>query len=252
VTRHRSGAPFETDVWELYQLPDDFSESRDLSREHPERLEALVALWWEEARRNNVLPLDDRAQARAFYRDPATTARREFVMLPGTRLLTPVSGPNFAMRPFRIEAHMAPLTGDEEGVLFAYGRRAAGFVFYMKDGRLCFDYNLAGRHTLVRSPDHVTRESSQLAGELTVEGARARLQLSVDGKSVATSELPMTFPAGFGLLSSQCGMNDPSPVSSEYSSPFRFTGILEHVLVTLGDSDGSAGVGLWDAALRRQ
>jgi hypothetical protein len=47
-------------------------------------------------------------------------------------------------------------------------------------------------------------------------------------------------------------MNDPSPVSSEYSSPFRFTGILEHVVVTLGDSDGSAGVGLWDAALRRQ
>ena len=76
-------------------------------------------------------------------------------MLPGTRLLTPVSGPNFAMRPFRIEARIAPLAGGEEGVLFAYGRRAAGFALYLKDGRLCFDYNLAGRHSVLRSRDPV-------------------------------------------------------------------------------------------------
>ncbi len=104
VTRHQSGDPYERDRWELYYLPDDYSETRDLAEAEPARLATLVALWWEEARRNGVLPLDDRAQARAFARDPETTARRRFVMLPGTRLLTPVSGPNFAMRSFEIEA----------------------------------------------------------------------------------------------------------------------------------------------------
>ena len=64
--------------------------------------------------------------------------------------------------------------------------------------------------------------------------------------------LPMGFPAGFGLLSSQCGMNDPSPVSPEYEAPFRFSGGLEKVVVSLSDADAVAIAGLWEAALRKQ
>ncbi|HVL21642.1 MAG TPA: arylsulfatase [Amaricoccus sp.] len=252
VTRHRSGTPYEADVWELYYLPDDYAETHDLAAAEPGRLRQMVDLWWEEARRYDVLPLDDRAQARAFARDPASTARQEFVMLPGTRLLTPVSGPNFAMRPFRIEAETAPLAGGEEGVLFAYGRRAAGFSLYLKDGRLCFDYNLAGRHTLLRSAEPIAAGVTQLAGELYLDMGQARFELSADGAPVGTGDLPMGFPAGFGLLSSQCGMNYPSPVSRAYRAPFRFTGRLDRVVVTLGNQDRAAGDGLWEAALRRQ
>lgn len=252
VTRHRSGTPFADDVWELYDLADDPSETRDLSHAHPGRRRALVDLWWEEARRNGVLPLDDRAQARAFARDPATTARREFVMLPGTRLLTPVSGPNFAMRSFRIEARVAALAGGEAGVLFAYGRRAAGFALYLKDGRLCFDYNLAGRHSILRSRDPLAGGLTRLAGTLVLDAGRARVELSGDGTPLGAADLPMGFPGGFGLLSAQCGMNYPSPVSEEYAAPFRFTGVLESVAITLGEADEAAAEGLWEAALRRQ
>jgi arylsulfatase A-like enzyme len=241
VTRHQSGIPYEDDPWELYYLPDDYSESRDLARERPERLAALIELWWEEARRNGVLPLDDRAQARAFARDPATTARRRFVMLPGTRLLTPVSGPNFALRPFRIEAQVAPLAGGEAGVLFAYGRRAAGFALFLKDDRLWFDYNLAGRHTVLKSGEPVPRGARQLAGKLFMEGGRTRIELSGDETPLGEADLPMGFPAGFGLLSSQCGMNYPSPVSAEYSAPFRFTGNLEAVVITFDQIERSPG-----------
>lgn len=252
VTRHQSGTPFEDDVWELYCLADDYAEVRDLAVAEPARRDALVALWWEEARRNGVLPLDDRAQARAFARDPATTTRREFVMLPGTRLLTPVSGPNFAMRSFRIEARIAPLAGGEEGVLFAYGRRAAGFVLYLKDGRLCFDYNLAGRHSILRSLDPVAGGLRRLGGNLMLNRGHARVELTGDGAPLGASDLPIGFPAGFGLLSSQCGMNYPSPVSEDYVAPFRFTGILDCVAVTLGEADEAAAAGLWEAALRKQ
>ncbi|WP_297974220.1 arylsulfatase [uncultured Amaricoccus sp.] len=235
VTRHLSGTAFEDDVWELYHLADDYSEVRDLARKHPGQLRALVDLWWEEARRNGVLPLDDRAQARAFARDPATTARRDF-----------------AMRPFRVEARVAPLAGGEEGVLFAYGRRAAGFALYLKDGRLCFDYNLAGRHNVLRSRDPVARGLTRLAGTLALDGGHARFELSGDGAQLGASDLPMGFPAGFGLLSSQCGMNYPSPVSADYPAPFSFTGIIESVTVTLGEADEAAAAGLWEAALRKQ
>ena len=252
VTRHRSGAPFEDDVWELYHLPDDWSETRDLAVAHPDRLHAMVELWWQKARDNGVLPLDDRAQARAFARDPATTARRRFVMLPGTRLLTPVSGPNFAMRPFRIEANVAPLAGGEEGVLFAYGRRAAGFALYVREDRLCFDYNLAGRHKLLQSREPLSPGVRQLSGELFLDRECPRFEMSADATVIGSADLPMGFPAGFGLLSSQCGMNYPSPVSKDYRAPFRFSGVLDRVVVTLGQGDETAGVGLWDAALRRE
>jgi arylsulfatase len=252
VTRHESGTPYDADRWELYHLADDYSETRDLAAGEPARLEALVALWWQEARRYGVLPLDDRAQARAFARDPATIARRRFAMLPGTRLLTPVSGPNFAMRPFTIAADVAPLAGGEEGVLFAYGRRAAGFALYVKDGRLCFDYNLAGRHTLLRWVRALSRGLNLLGGALTLDGGQARLKLTAGDAVLGEGDLPMGFPAGFGLLSSQCGMNDPSPVSADYAAPFRFTGGIDQVVITLGEADQAATAGLWQAALQRQ
>ena len=171
-------------------------------------------------------------------------------MLPGTRLLTPVSGPNFAARPFRIEAHVAPLAGREEGVLFAYGRRAAGFALYLKDGRLCFDYNLAGRHTVLRSPGPVPPGVSRLAGELLVGPEGPRFELSGDGRTLRGAGLPMVFPAGFGLLSSQCGMNDPSPVSAGYAAPFRFTGRLDRVVIRLGESGEAIGAGVDSTAKR--
>lgn len=252
VTRHRPGDPYDADRWELYHLAEDYSETRDLAAAEPGRLEEMVALWWEEARRYGVLPLDDRAQGRAFARDPATTSRRRFVMLPGTRLLTPVSGPNFALRSFAIEATVAPLAGGEAGVLFAYGRRAAGFALFLKEGRLCFDYNLAGRHTLVRSRDALAAGLTRLGGAVAVGEGRAELMLAGDGTEIGAAELPMGFPAGFGLLSSQCGMNYPSPVSADYAAPFRFTGELAQVEITLGDADSTAAAGLWQAAMRRQ
>ncbi len=56
-------APFEDDVWELYHVAEDFSECHDLAAEEPERLAELVDIWWEEARKYQVLPLDNRPVA---------------------------------------------------------------------------------------------------------------------------------------------------------------------------------------------
>jgi hypothetical protein len=76
--------------------------------------------------------------------------------------------------------------------------------------------------------------------------------LSANGEVLGKADLPMGFPAGFGLLSSQCGMNFPSPVSTDYKAPFRFSGGLKRVGITLGEDDRAAIAGLWEAALRKQ
>jgi arylsulfatase len=199
-----------------------------------------------------VLPLDDRAQARAFARDPRTALRRHFVLYPGTRLLTPITGPNFALRDFCIKAHTRRPDACSEGVLPAYGRRAAGFSLFVQGNRLCFHYNLAGRHTQLESDGPLPAGSHVLGAALRITGERVELELTVDATVVAHAPLPMAFPAGFGLLSTQCGMNQPSPVSPRYEAPYRFTGELDRVEVNLGEQSAAAIAGLWEAAARSQ
>jgi len=252
VTNHHSGDDYAQDRWELYDICRDYAENVDLATQEPQRLEAMVALWWREAEAYDVLPLDDRAQARAFARDPSTTQRRRFVLYPGTRLLTPASGPNFALRPFRILAHTERQHADSEGVLLAYGRRAAGFTLFVKDNHLCFDYNLAGRHTMLQSKGALPLGVHVLGCSLEIAPDTVTLRLLLDAQCVASTSLPMAFPAGFGLLSTQCGMNTPSPVSAQYEAPFRFGAQLDHVEVELGEANAASVAGLWEAAVRSQ
>jgi arylsulfatase A-like enzyme len=252
VTNHRSGDAYEADRWELYDLRRDYTECTDRAAEEPERLKAMVALWWTEAEANQVLPLDDRAQARAFARDPATSNRRMFTLYPGTRLLTPVTGPNFSLRPFELRAYTERPDGHSEGVLLAYGRRAAGFSLFVQGNRLCFDYNLAGRHTMVVADAPLPVGKHVLGCSISTAGDHVTAELTVDQQPVASAMLPMAFPAGFGLLSTQCGMNSPSPVSASYEAPFRFGGVLDRVEVELGAASTEAIAGLWEAAVRSQ
>ena len=60
LTLHTKGGPFDDDPWQPYHLAEDFSECEDLAAHEPERLAELVALWWREAERYDVFPLDDR------------------------------------------------------------------------------------------------------------------------------------------------------------------------------------------------
>ena len=252
VTNHQAGDDYDTDRWELYNITRDYSEVEDLALQEPERLRMMIELWWREALAYDVIPLDDRAQARAFARDPQTSLRRNFVMYPGTRLLTPVAGPNFSKRSFRIAAHVERADESSAGVLFAYGRRAAGFSLFVQDNRLWFDYNLAGRHTEISSPHEIPIGVHVLGCVLKLAADQAQLHLTLDGASIGTSSLPMAFPAGFGVMSSQCGLNSPSPVSARYAAPFVFSGKLDRVEIELGES-GDQGIGdLWAAAMRSQ
>jgi arylsulfatase A-like enzyme len=86
VTYHAPGTPFDEDQWELYHLDTDFSECHDLASLHPERLAQLVDLWWSEAARYRVLPLDDRILERFLVPKPRPiTGRSSFTYHPGPR-----------------------------------------------------------------------------------------------------------------------------------------------------------------------
>jgi arylsulfatase A-like enzyme len=232
IAAHAPGEPFDRDRWELYHVERDVAETRDLAAEHPDRVRELELLWWSEAEAYDVLPLDDRMGERVKALDPGTD-RRSYTMLPGTRLLNHVVGPSFSERAFTVSAPVVRNEG-EDGVLLAYGRRAFGFAFFVKGGLLMADYNLAGLHTILVSDIPVPDGASllQLAVERTGSAILARLR--IDGTLVAEAPLPRLIPGGIGTLSIQCGHNAPSPVSDEYTTPFRFTGSLDRVTIDLG------------------
>ena len=117
VARHRGAPTSSEDRWELYHLADDFSESRDLARA-ARQLRAAGRALVGRGRRYGVLPLDDRGAAHAFAREPAATPRREFVMLPGTRLGSAGVGAELCHGACSRDrgAHFAPsCLGGEEG-----------------------------------------------------------------------------------------------------------------------------------------
>ena len=70
-------APFDDDVWELYHVAEDLSETTDLAAEEPQRVADLVARWWEEAERNQVLPLDNRVLWTLAHPKPSQRAPRD-------------------------------------------------------------------------------------------------------------------------------------------------------------------------------
>jgi arylsulfatase A-like enzyme len=225
-------APFEDDVWELYHVERDFSECHDLAAEHPERVAELVMLWWEEARRNDVLPLDNRVLWTLVHPKPDHRAPRDrFRYFPGG---APV--PEAVAANVRNRSHQLTVTVDVEngtvpsGVLLALGSVLGGFSLHVLDGRPRYVHNLYGKER------HVVAGVEPLGQGLHTlsfrfdkdDGAGGTGTLEVDGEVVATGPIPRFTPAGFngvgvGLT---CGYEWGPSVGEGYDAPFAFNGTI--------------------------
>jgi arylsulfatase len=99
---------FDKDEWELYHVDVDPSETDDRAAAEPERLAALVDLWWEEARRYQVLPLDNRPLAALEAPRPSAARARvdRSVLHPGAAIVPETVAPDLRNRPHTIAAEV--------------------------------------------------------------------------------------------------------------------------------------------------
>ena len=225
--------PFDQDRWELYHVAEDPSESRDLAAAEPEKLRALQELWWSEAGRYDVLPLQSRRMF-AVGRPHAVRPRERVVLRPGAAPLPEDLAPNVKMRPHRIVADVE-IASDSEGVLVAQGGRFGGFSLYVHDGRLHYTVNFAGiERTTVSSPRPLAPGRQMLGVALEpASGNGMRAELVVGGDVVAVAEAPRTAPYRFALAGEGlcCGYDDGTPVADVYESPFAFTGTIHEAVI---------------------
>ena len=236
VTRHAMGKPFDDDRWELYHLDSDFSESIDRAADEPDRVKELVELWWREAERNGVLPLDDRGAAMLFRAAPRPglpTSRTRFVYHPPLSHIVADACPSGA-RGFTLTADVEHPARDGDGALVARGNSNSGFALYVKDGRLCFDYNAFHEHTLVRSARPVPPGRHSLQVQVTrTEDRSAEVTLACDGEVLGESRIPRLL-----VILSSTGMDlgrSLAPLNDEYRAPFAYPGRLYTVTFELAE-----------------
>jgi len=230
VCWHRPGADYDTERWELYHADRDASEAHDLADVQPDRLAALVALWWQEAERHGVLPLDDRRAAELFTtarKRPDVPRRNRYELFPPISRWSADVAPSTGNRPFTVTAELELGTG-RQGAIVARGGRNGGWVLFVHERRLAFDYNHFHVHTRVEADALLPEGPCTVVLQIARDGRAATATLLVDGVAVATGAIP-----AMAAIVSSLGMDvgrSMAPVCDAYSAPFEFEGRLHRVV----------------------
>ena len=230
------------DVWELYNVDEDFSETNDLAASNPEKLKEMQALFMKEAERYRVLPIDDRGLERF---DPAMAGRPD--LMAGRRSLTVYEGMtgmmenafiNVKNQSKTITADVDIPAGGANGVILCQGGRFGGWSLYVKDGKPAYTYNFVGLEQFT-----VNGSERLVPGKATVvldfaydgngRGKGGTATIAVNGKQVASGRVEKTNANVFSADdAADVGVDEGTNVSSAYKQhDNKFTGKIEKVLV---------------------
>jgi arylsulfatase len=218
--------PFDKRIWELYDLKNDFSQSRDLAAENPEKLKQMQKLFQREARANSALPI---ARMPPGLPSPDINQGRSSFTFPiGVQRLTPAVAPDVRNRSFSLLADVMVSTEGAQGMLVTQGGRFGGYGLYLRDGVPRFVYNKFGteRSTidwgskLAPGRHQVRLDFDYDGGGL---GKGGKVKLSVDGADHKESRIPSTIRFMFPLSETfDVGEDTGTPVAEDYRVPFRF------------------------------
>jgi arylsulfatase len=242
--------------WELYHVTEDPTESDDLAARMPQKLKEMQDLFYAEAKKNNVLPLDNSSLTRWNTPRPSLTTGRTDFTYTGVLTGVPQSGaPNILNKAYTITADVNIPEGGAEGMIVTQGGRFGGYGLFLSKGEFGFDrgrvvfmYNLLdlkrtlwegpelepGRHTIVF--DYKPDSPGLGKGGTGV--------LSVDGTEVARNTMehgtPITFPEDETF---DVGEDTGTPLARleyHYDVPFKFTGKLNKLTFKLEQEQPAA------------
>jgi arylsulfatase A-like enzyme len=228
--------------WELYNIADDFSENTDLGTKNPDKLKELQGLFMDEARKFQVLPLDNSILQRILAPRPSATAgRTEFTYSGEVSGLPDGNAPSLLTRSYSITAEIEIPKGGAEGMLNTLGGRFGGYGLYLVKGKPVFTYNLLALEKFRwEGPQALTPGKHTVLFDFKYDGPGMGKGgtgvLSVDGKEIARKTIPHTVPALMTIDESfDVGIDTRTGVDDkDYKPPFRFTGKLDKLTIKLG------------------
>ena len=227
--------------WELYNVSEDFSEANNLAAKEPAKLKEMQDLFWTEAEKYNVLPLENGRITRfdVNIRPSLTRGRDEFTYYPGLVRIPEGAAPDTKNKSWQIKAEAVIPKGGAEGMLLTHGGRFSGWGFYLLKGKPVFNYNLAGvAHYNIAAKDKLAPGAHTIVYDFKYDGGGLGKggvgTIQVDGKTVVTGRIERTLAFRLSLDETlDCGEDTGTPITEDYHVPFKFTGELKQVTVNL-------------------
>jgi arylsulfatase len=240
--------------WELYNVAQDFSQSRNLAKQNPKQLADLKAMFLIEAAKYKVLPIDSSFADRAnpALRPSLNVGRTDYTYYPGMLRIPEANAPDIKNKSFRIAAEVEIPKAGADGVLATQGGRFGGWGLLVLDSKPMFAYafsnqdgakyaNQSKSKTRISGSEKLTPGKHVIAFDFAYDGGGigkgGEGTLTVDGKKVGEGRIERTQPIRFSLDESfDVGQDTGTPVIDEYEAkmPFKFTGSLQKVDFKLG------------------
>ena len=246
VSQDAAGFPYE-----LYDLNKDWTQCDDVADKYPEKVKELDKLFWAEAQKYQVLPLDASVATRVVAPRPSLSAGRTQFSWSGEITGTPNGdAPSILNSSFNFKAEVEIPRAGGEGMIVTQGGRFGGYGFYMRNDKPVFLYNFLdlqrtrwespnalspGKHTLECDFNYDGLGLGTLAyNNVSGIGRGGTGVLKVDGKEVARQTIEHSIPLIMQWDENfDIGADTGTSVSNDYSVPFRFTGKLDKLTLII-------------------
>jgi len=235
-------------TWQLFNLKVDPAESNDIAAKHPERLKELIDLWWSEAEKHDVLPLQGSMGQRINFPRPMPGDSTTHFVYYGGAVVPALVQPVAFNRSHTVESKITVPKGGVEGVIYATGGNTGGYSMFVKDNKLHFTYNYLTRTFYRWVADDVLPE-----GDVTIlyefettgkgdpqkgDGAPGTATIYVNDKKVGSLEMAEQVPFLYSIEGLSVSHDYGDSVDHQnYKPPFPFTGTVKTVTYDLaGDA----------------
>ncbi len=240
VTAEGTQDPANAFKWELYDLTKDWTEYDNIAAKNPEKLKDLQEMFWVEAAKYQVLPLDASKSARLLTPRPSADAGRTDYNYTGVITgIPPSNAPDILNKSYTITADFEVPNEGGEGMLIRLGGRFGGWALYLLKGKPVFLYNYVdldrtrweGKDSLAPGKHTLVFDFKYDGGGLGKGGLGV---LKVDGKEVANHRMERSVPYTFNLDEDMdIGASLAESISNDFKAPFRFNGKINKVNVKL-------------------
>lgn len=232
---HKRGEDFSKDVWELYNLNEDFNERFNLAKKNPEKLKELQALFDSEAAKYNIYPLKDGTGPIPTVGPALFDGKERVILYPGLSTIVELPAPKIAGRSFSVIADIDVPAQGSEGVLFSTGGRASGISLFIQNNKPQFVYNTGVEKYVVNSNQVIPSGKSLIRFDFDYTDGKPSGSgvgtLYINNVKAGESKITRTVSSLFAHEGLNLGFDDLTPVADSYKAPFPFTGKLNKVIL---------------------